>query len=187
MDEREFGWDDVIENDGGDWVLLPEGEYPFTVKSFERKRFNGSAKLPPCNQAELTIEIDGGSLGKTTVQHSLFLHSKTEGLLCAFFTAIGHRKHGEPLRMNWQAVPGATGRCKVYVDKWEGRDGKEHESNRIQKFIEPIEMAVQSNVTAGNNLPEACSLSQANMNSARGNQAASSVEPATSRWKAGAF
>lgn len=137
MDEREFGWDDVIENDGGEWVVLPDGEYPFTVKSFERKRFNGSAKLPPCNQAELTIEIDGGSLGKTTVQHSLFLHSKTEGLLCAFFTAIGHRKHGEPLRMNWQAVPGATGRCKVYVDKWEGRDGKEHESNKIQKFIAP--------------------------------------------------
>lgn len=134
---REFGWDDVIENDGGEWVILPDGEYPFTVKSFERKRFGGSEKLPACNQAELTIEIDGGSLGKTTVQHSLFLHSKTEGLLCAFFTAIGHRKHGEPLRMNWQAVIGSTGRCKVYVDKWIGRDGKEHESNKIQKFIAP--------------------------------------------------
>lgn len=161
--EREFGWDDVIENDSGEWVILPDGEYPFTVKSFERKRFNGSAKLPACNQADLTIEIDGGSLGKTTVQHSLFLHSKTEGLLCAFFTAIGQRKHGEPKRMNWQAVIGATGRCKVYVDKWTGRDGKEHESNRIQKFLEPPE-----SYTAPSNSAAAPAASQAG-------------------WKAGAF
>ena len=49
--DREFGWDDVIENDGKGWVLLPDGEYPFTVLSFERKRYGGSAKLPPCNQA----------------------------------------------------------------------------------------------------------------------------------------
>lgn len=137
--DREFGWDDVIENDGKGWVLLPEGEYPFTVQSFERKRYGGSAKLPPCNQAELTIEIDGGDLGKATVFHSLFLHTKTEGLLCAFFTSIGQRKHGEPLRMNWPAVIGAKGRCKVYIDKWTGRDGKEHESNKIEKFLEPKE------------------------------------------------
>lgn len=147
--DREFGWDDVIENDGKGWVLLPDGEYPFTVLSFERKRYGGSAKLPPCNQAELTIEIDGGSLGKTTVFHSLFLHTKTEGLLCAFFTSIGQRKHGEPLRMNWPAVIGAKGRCKVYIDKWTGRDGKERESNKIDKFLEPEGAAEAAAQTTG--------------------------------------
>lgn len=147
--DREFGWDDVIENDGKGWVLLPDGEYPFTVLSFKRKRYGGSAKLPPCNQAELTIEIDGGSLGKTTVFHSLFLHTKTEGLLCAFFTSIGQRKHGEPLRMNWPAVIGAKGRCKVYIDKWTGRDGKEHESNKIEKFLEPKEPEKTSSAAEG--------------------------------------
>ena len=147
--DQEFGWDDVIENDGKGWVLLPDGEYPFTVLSFERKRYGGSAKLPPCNQAELTIEIDGGSLGKTTVFHSLFLHTKTEGLLCAFFTSIGQRKHGEPLRMNWPAVIGAKGRCKVYIDKWTGRDGKERESNKIDKFLEPEGAAEAAAQTTG--------------------------------------
>lgn len=87
--DREYDWGDVIENDGPSYTLLPEGEYPFEVVSFERKRFAGSAKLPPCNQAELTLLVDGGTLGRTTVYHSLFLHTKTEGLLCAFFTAIG--------------------------------------------------------------------------------------------------
>ena len=37
--EREFGWDDVIENDRGSWVLLPEGVYPFTVTGFKRERY----------------------------------------------------------------------------------------------------------------------------------------------------
>ena len=98
MMEREFGWDDIIENDGPTWVLLPEGTYPFTVTEFERKRHPGSAKLPPCWKAELTIAVEGAE-GTANIQHNLFLHSKCEGLLCAFFTAIGDRKHGQPLKM----------------------------------------------------------------------------------------
>ena len=147
MIERELSWDDEIENDRGDWVLLPEGEYPFTIKTYERKRFAGSAKLPPCNQAELTIEIDGGEAGVTTVRHSLYLHTKTEGLLCAFFTAIGQRKHGEKLRMNWQSVPGSKGRCKVVIEDWTGKDGENHQSNRIKSFIEPAETSAAQTAT----------------------------------------
>lgn len=57
---REFGWDDEIQNDSPDRVVLPEGEYPFEVTKFERQRHPGSAKLPPCAMALLTIQIDGG-------------------------------------------------------------------------------------------------------------------------------
>ena len=83
--EREYNWNDVIENDGPVWVLLPEGTYPFTVAGLERKRHPGSAKLPSCFKAELTIAIEGAE-GTANIQHNLFLHSKCEGLLCAFFT-----------------------------------------------------------------------------------------------------
>lgn len=34
--ERELNWDDEIEKDGNEFVLLPEGDYDFTVESFER-------------------------------------------------------------------------------------------------------------------------------------------------------
>jgi hypothetical protein len=129
---RELNWNDPIETDGGDWQLLPAGEYAFTVRSFERKRFGGSAKLPPCPQAVLAVEIEGQA-----IQHSLFLHSKTEGLLCQFFRAIGARKSGERMVMDWGKVPGATGRCKVGVRKWTGKDGKEHDANQIEKFLDP--------------------------------------------------
>ena len=135
--DREFSWDDEIKNDGADWVLLPEGEYPFTITDFERGRHPGSAKLPPCNMAILTLSIDGGMAGKTTVINRLFLHSKTEGLLCAFFESIGQRKHGEPLRMNWQNVIGSTGRCKLEVHTYTNKDGEERQSNQVKRFLSP--------------------------------------------------
>lgn len=135
-DLRELGWDDVIENDGPDFVLLPEGDYDFEVTKFERGRHNGSEKLPPCNKAIITLKIEGKE-GIAVVTHNLFLHSKCEGMLCAFFTAIGQRKHGEALKMNWNNVMGAKGRLKLGIRKWKGNDGTEYTSNDVKKFYEP--------------------------------------------------
>lgn len=135
---RELDWNEEIENDGSDFVLLPEGDYNFEVISFERGRHNGSEKLPACNKAILSIKLtsDDGQQS-TTIIHNLFLHSKTEGMLCAFFTAIGQRKKGEKINMNWNLVPGARGRCKVGIHNWTGNDGEIKQSNQIKKFYEP--------------------------------------------------
>ncbi len=138
--EKELNWNDTIENDGADFILLPAGEYDFTVKSYTRGRHNGSEKLPPCNKAILDLEIYS-SEGPVTLKHNLFLHTKVEGLLCAFFTCIGQRKHGEKLTMDWNKVSGAKGRCEIYVDKWKNDKGVEMQSNKIKKFIEPKENA----------------------------------------------
>lgn len=76
-------WDSVIEAEN-EFVLLPEGEYEFTVKNFERGYFNGSEKMSACPKAELTLQIDAPQ-GTAIVKHNLFLSRKTEGLVCAFF------------------------------------------------------------------------------------------------------
>ncbi len=147
----ELDWDSEISHDS-EFVLLPEGEYDFTVTKFERGRHNGSDKLPACNKAVLTIEVTDGK-NKATITHNLFLHQKTEGMLCEFFTAIGQRKHGEKLKMNWPGVMGAKGRCKVYVDKWTGKDGQQKEANKIKKFLAPKAAAPSAPAggwTAGN-------------------------------------
>lgn len=133
---REFGWDDEIQHDGSAFQTLPEGDYHFTVKHFERARHSGSEKIPPCNKAILTISVRNvGASGD--VLTNLFLHSKFEWKLCQFFTAIGQRKRGEAMRMNWGQVPGAIGICHVGVRKWTGNDGKERESNEITEFYDP--------------------------------------------------
>ncbi len=142
--ERSFDWNDTIENDSS-FVLLPAGDYDFTVTKFERARHQPgpNSKLPPCNKAVLTLEVTDGQQ-RTSVTHNLFLHSRCEGMLCEFFTAIGQRKHGEPLRMDWSKVLGAHGRCKVGVRDWIGRDGQTMQSNEIKRFYEPSAPAAQS-------------------------------------------
>lgn len=139
---REFGWDDVIENDST-FELLEEGDYEFVVKSFERARHTPreGGKLPPCNKAVLTIEVSNTAGKRSTITHNLFLHSSCEGMLCSFFTAIGQRKKGEQLRMNWNSVPGSTGRCKVVQKKNFNNDDKH---NEIARFYEPGEKPAQA-------------------------------------------
>lgn len=152
---RELGWDDEIQNDSEPYEVLPEGDYNFRVEKFERARHSGSDKVPACNKAILTLSV-WSDQGKGTVMTNLFLYSKFEWKLCQFFTAIGARKRGEPLRMNWNAVTGATGRCHVGVRKWTSNvDGKEREANEVTEFYEPEEPALpaqwQNGAAAGSN------------------------------------
>lgn len=131
-----LSWDSVIQEESSGFVLLPAGEYDFKVISMNRAFHNGSEKLPKCPKAELEIELTGPE-GTTRVNHNLFLHQKTEGLLSAFFISIGLKKHGEPLAMNWNAVPGAHGRCKVKIREWTNDKGEVKQSNQIERFLEP--------------------------------------------------
>lgn len=140
---REFGWDDTIENDS-EFQLLPEGDYNFEVINMERARHMGSGKIPQCWKAVLKLKLWDEEGNNSTITHNLFLHSNVEGLLCAFFTAIGHRKHGERMAMDWNKVVGSRGRCKVYIDKWTSKKGNEMESNKIQKFYEPEDSGATS-------------------------------------------
>ena len=131
--EREFSWEDVIANDS-EFELLPEGDYNIRVQKGERGRYPGGDKRPPCNMALLSIEVFTGQR-RATLDHRLYLHSRCEGLLCEFFTAIGQRKHGEALVPRWNDLVGATGTCKVGVHEWDGRSGK-MKSNDIRRFYE---------------------------------------------------
>lgn len=144
---RELEWDDEIQNDGGAFEVLPEGDYDFRVDKFERARHGGSDKIPPCNKAVLTLSVYGPE-ASGTLQTNLFLYSKFEWKLCQFFTAIGQRKHGEAMRMNWGSVPGSTGRCHVGIRTWQGNDGKEREGNEITEFYDPEEASAQPAGTA---------------------------------------
>jgi hypothetical protein len=136
IEGRELGWDEIIEKDSPDFVVLPEGDYDFEVVSFERGRHPGSEKLPPCNKATVHIKIEGAE-GEVIIKHNLFLHTVTEGMLCAFFTAIGQRKKGERVTMNWNKVVGSTGKAKVGIRRWKNDKGSELTTNEIKRFYEP--------------------------------------------------
>lgn len=144
-----IGWEDDIEADGQQRILLPEGDYNFQVESFERAHHPGSAKLPSCNKAILHITINAPE-GSATIYHNLFLYSSMEWKLSEFFRSIGQKKHGEKIRPNWNMVVGATGQCKVGIHKFLKKDGTEGESNEIVQFYDPGEVNTVRNPTIPN-------------------------------------
>ncbi len=144
--DREYSWDDTIVNDEPEFVLLPDGEYEYEVKSFERQRYQGSAKengLPPCNMAILNLEIKNDK-GLCSVRERLYLHSRCEGLLSAFFVSIGQKKKGEKLAMDWNKVVGAKGRCKLGHREYNGE-----KYNQVTRFLPPDENASNKTYTPG--------------------------------------
>jgi hypothetical protein len=152
-------WDSEIKLENQEFVTLPAGEYPFRVVSMERGIFDGSPKMGACNKVTLLLELDGGELGTTTIRHTLYLHSKVERLLSAFFLSTGLKKRGEPMRMNWDKVPGSTGMAKVKVRTYE-KNGEERTINDVDRFLSQEEAAELSGSQAARQQPPAPQLWQ---------------------------
>lgn len=145
-EERVFGWDEpeIPEpKESSGFVLLTPGNYPFVVVKFERarhepdpnKKNDNPNPLPACPKAIITVSVDGGEQGTTELKTNLFLHSRCEGMICSFFTALGHRVSGQPLKMEWNRVVGATGVCKI--GQKPGYKDKDKTYNEIKAWLEP--------------------------------------------------
>lgn len=136
VQDHELDWNSTIEKESN-FVLLPEGDYDFTVTNLERKRYTPgpNSKLPACNQAVVDLTIRTAE-GDAVIKHNLFLHTKTEGLLSAFFIGIGQKQKDQPLRMNWNTVVGSTGRAHIIINKYTRNNGDAGENNQVDHFID---------------------------------------------------
>ncbi len=133
-DNRIMDWDDVIQDDGQEFVVLPEGDYTFTVTNFERGRFPGSAKIPACNKATISINIDN-DIGVATARFDLILYRTLEWKIASFFRCIGQKKHGEKVAMNWNGIVGARGRAHIKPRTYT-KDGEERQVNDVDRFYD---------------------------------------------------
>ena len=131
-----YNWDSEIEREN-EFVFLPDGEYDFRVVAFERQRFEGSEKMAPCPAAKLTLEFTAPSGMTATVFDRLLLNSKMEWKLSSFFGAIGQKRHGEKLKMDWNQVIGSTGRAKVGSREHNGRKYNEVRSYIYKEDVVP--------------------------------------------------
>lgn len=177
-----YDWEDEINNEDA-FTLIPEGDYTFTVEKFERGTFDGSDKLPPCKKAIVTFKVHGADTD-ITVTENFLLVSSLEWKLSSLFLSVGMKKHGEPLRMNWTQLPGRTGRCRIYIDKYTKKDGTSGESNKIRKFYaydeDTPDLIIRANPAAPN--PSAVNYTY--------NQPAQPSQPAYNTqggWQAGKF
>ena len=130
-------WDSTIEDDGNGFVLLEEGDYDFVVSGMERGQHNGSAKIPACGKAMLTLSVESPQ-GVAEIKESLLLHKSMEWKLSSFFRSIGQKKHGERLNMNWDAVLGSAGRAHIVQREYVGNDGTTKKANNVKYFIDYI-------------------------------------------------
>lgn len=153
-EQKVIDWDDEIQNDGEftneETVILPEGSYDFRVVKSEKAWYDGSSKIPACNMAKIYLEIDGGKLGRGFCVEQIFLLDKLEWKAAAFLRSIGLKKHDEPVQ--WRKLvqcDGESGRCKIYVDEYEGRDGQTHQSNKVKNFFDKEEQAPKKAFTKG--------------------------------------
>ena len=129
-------WGDSLENDGEHYIILEEGDYNFTVSSFERSFFNGSEKISACNKAILHLQVDTDQ-GVANVKTDLILNKVFIWKIAAFFRSIGQKKRGEPLgSMDWSKVPGSTGKAHFKPRTYLGKDGQEYEINDVSYFID---------------------------------------------------
>ena len=128
-------WNDSIETDGNEFVLLPEGDYNFLVTGFERGRFPGGPKVPACNKAMITVQVITAE-GVATVKFDLLLYRSLEWRISAFFRCIGQKKHGEKLTMDWNKVMGSIGRAHFKQRTYTNQYGEEKTVNELDRFID---------------------------------------------------
>ena len=71
--------------------------------------------------------------------HRLYLHTKTQGLLGAFFESIGQCRKGDTFRPRWNEVVGSKGRCKLGIHDYVKKSGDPGQSNEVIRFLPPPE------------------------------------------------
>ena len=128
-------WNDTIEEDGQTSIILPEGDFNFTVINFERSRFPGGAKIPACNKAIITVQVESEE-GTAFVRFDLLLHRSIEWKISSFFRCIGQKKSGEKLVMDWNKVTGSRGRAHFKPKTYTNNNGELKTINDLDYFID---------------------------------------------------
>ena len=130
-----FDWDSVIEDDSEGFRLLPEGDYIGRVAWMDKGHHNGSKKIPPCPKAIVNISLETPN-GITDLTTNLLLHYRMEWKLSEFFRAIGQKKKGERLVMDWNSVLGSKGRAHFRPRDYTNREGTVRQVNDLDRYYD---------------------------------------------------
>lgn len=137
-----FDWD-VTEGDldeGPRFRTLEPGYYPFTVQKLERTRYDGSAKIPPCPMAKVTLRVQDADGTEALTSCRLFLVQSMMWKVTRFMAAVGQGKdaNGKTV-INWGDVEGRNGWLRLSKRSYRTSDGQEHEANNVDEFCLPDE------------------------------------------------
>lgn len=81
---------------------------------------------------ELSLSIEG-----QTVKDRLYMNKKA-GMASESIPGIHRMKQkGVPCKPNWNAIPGACGRCELGVRVYKKDNGNENEYNEVKAYLKP--------------------------------------------------
>ena len=135
MDNFINAWTWKLTDDSDGYRLLQPGVYRARIKRFEQGEFKGSAKLSACPRAIITLAVETEK-GQQEVNVSLLVHKKLEWRLSQFFRAIGRKRHGEPLQMDWSGLVGLPLKVHISIRSYTNRDGEERQINDVDRFYD---------------------------------------------------
>ncbi len=137
-----FDWD-VTEGDldeGPRFRTLEPGYYPFTVQKLERTRYDGSAKIPSCPMAKVTLRVQDADGTEALTSCRLFLVQSMMWKVTRFMAAVGHGKDANgKIVINWADVEGRNGWLRLSRRSYRTSDGQEREANDVDEFCLPDE------------------------------------------------
>ena len=110
-DPNVMGWDDVLKDDGQEYIILPEGEYDFTVTGVEHGQYPIGPRIPSCPKVTVTLAVESEA-GTAFVRTDLLLYRTVEWKISAFVRNIGRKKPGEKAVMSWGGIAGCRGRAR---------------------------------------------------------------------------
>lgn len=124
-----------------EFTLLPPGKYPFTITNVEKGYTDVATAKIPANtpKAVVTLEADGGDLGKNKVTERLYWIPSMMWKVSNIFIATGLAKLNEKFMANPDLLMGKTGTLELKHRKYEKNDGTEGTANEIAKFYKPDE------------------------------------------------
>lgn len=135
MKNNNLDWNDSIEVEVNEYLLLPEADYNFIVSDFKREKTPGSIKFPPCNKAILQLQVKHQNQ-VVTVYTELILNRVFEFRISSFFRSIGLKKRGKKYIMDWSKVVGAEGYAHFKPRIYIGADHTVHKVNDVEFFID---------------------------------------------------
>lgn len=136
-----IGADQLGDYTTGTFVLLPEGDYDFTVVNLSTSRYNPKqgSKIGACKSVTITMRVaDPVSGTDVDLKHNLYMWNSQAcvGMIAQYQDSIGIHKMGEPLSFDWRPEVhiGKKGRLKIGHRTYKGRDGSDYQSNDIKKL-----------------------------------------------------
>ena len=123
----------------GEFILLPEGDYEFTVVKLEESRYkpNPSSKIGPCKQVTITLRVIDPQSGRNVdLKHNLYMWTTTVGMIAQYQDSIGIHKKGTPLTFDWRPDVhiGKTGKLAIKHRTYKDRSGNDRVTNNISRL-----------------------------------------------------